>query len=169
MRFNIWLFTVIAAASIFGTFFPKIEVYHSVWFSALLALMAFDVIACKLRRGPLLIHGVPKREEERTVERLFTQSRLRASLSTRLPMDSASEAVRVWLGTLDLRFHEEPVRSGESGRAAAFYAARHRIQRWGDMVLHVSIVAILAGGLMGALYGFDEILPLPVGETMSLP
>lgn len=168
MRFNIWLFTIIAAASIFGTFFPKIEVYHSVWFSTLLGLMAFDVIACKLRRGPLLIHGVPKREEERSVERLFTQSRLWASLPTRLPVESASEAVRLWLASLGLRVHEEPVRAGESGNASAFFAARHRIQRWGDMVLHISIVAILGGGLMGALYGFDEILPLPVGETMRL-
>ncbi len=168
VRFNIWLFAVIAAASIFGTFFPKIEVYHSGWFSALLALMAFDVVACKLRRGPLLIHGIPKRDEERSVERLFSHSRLRASLPTRLPIDQAGDVVRSWLGSLGLRFYEEPVRAAEGGRASAFFAARHRVQRWGDMVLHVSIVAILAGGLMGALYGFDEILPLPVGETMKL-
>ena len=159
---------VIAAVAIFGTFFPKIDVYHSAVFSTLLGLMAFDVVACKLRRGPLLIHGVPQRDEERSVDRLFAQSRLRASVATSLSAEAAADAVRAWLLDLHLRFREEPVRAGERAKATGFFAARHRIQRWGDLVLHVSIVAILGGGLMGALYGFDEILPIPVGETLPL-
>jgi hypothetical protein len=58
VRFNIYLFLVIAVASAAGTFLPQEKasevVYHSWWFAALLALMAFDVIVCKLRRLPIM-------------------------------------------------------------------------------------------------------------------
>src|SRR5690349_11316239 len=59
VRFNIYLFLAIAIASSVGTFVPpeKYNVYHTWWFAGLLALMAFDVITCKLRRLPLLMFG----------------------------------------------------------------------------------------------------------------
>jgi cytochrome c biogenesis protein len=130
--------------------------------------MAFDVVACKLRRGPLLIHGVPQAPEEATLDRLFAHSRLRAEVSTRLSAEEAGERVRRWMRDLGMGAAETPVRAGDSRSGRGFFGARHRLQRWGDLVLHVSIVVILAAALMGALFGFVEILPIPVGGTVPL-
>lgn len=168
VRFNIILFAVIALTAMPGTFYPNSGVYHSVWFTALLGLMAFDVVACKLRKGAPLIHGVPQRNEERSVHRLFSSSRFRETVSTILPPPVAETAVRDWLGDIGVGFRVVAVRTGDREHATGFFAAKHRLQRWGDLILHVSIVIVLAGGLMGALYGFDEMLPIPVGQTVRL-
>src|SRR5690242_7677354 len=90
VRFNVGLFFTIAIASAIGTLLPQnkpveqalarfgpfwtsifekagfLDLYHTWWFSGLLGLMAFDVVACKLRGLPRLINGpVPSRRAQK--------------------------------------------------------------------------------------------------------
>src|SRR4051812_17145755 len=97
VRINIALFSVIAVASAIGTFIPQnkpaeaalakfglalakcfqalgfLDIYHTWWFAGFLALMAFNVIVCKLRRLPLLIHGPVDKLE--SIDHFFSKSR----------------------------------------------------------------------------------------------
>jgi cytochrome c biogenesis protein len=53
-------------------------------------------------------------------------------------------------------------------KGIAFFAGRQRVQRWGDFILHVSLVVVLAGNLLGALFGFEEMLPIVEGKTAEM-
>ncbi len=170
VRFNIWLFLVIAIASAIGTFMTMEQgakyVYHTWWFAALLGLMAFDVIVCKLRRLPVNLFGRGRRQNERgheTPEQFLAKSKLKASVSVQKSPEAAAEAVRSWFQTQGLKYHEDHLPAGQ-----AFFSGKHRIQRWGDFILHVSIVAVLAGNMMGAMFGFEEVLPIEEGKTVTM-
>lgn len=170
VRFNIYLFSVIALASAAGTFLPMERasemVYHTWWFAGLLALLAFDVIVCKLRRLPLNLFGRARARAARrdaTPEQFFAKSKLKVDMASQRPPKETAAAVRSWLAVRGLKFKEDHTPMG-----TAFFAGRHRLQRWGDFILHVSIVAVLAGNLMGAMFGFEEALPIQEGKTMTM-
>lgn len=173
VRFNIYLFLVIALASSIGTFISpdKYNVYHTWWFAGLLALMAFDVIACKLRRLPMLVQGpTSSRHEVESIEHFFSQSRHKSQVSSEYKAEETIERVRDWLNRHHLSFKEEDqkIKGKPSLSSVALFAARHQLQRWGDFILHVSIVAVLAGNLMGAMFGFEEVLPIPQGSSVRM-
>ncbi len=167
VRFNIYLFLVIAVASAAGTFLPQEKasevVYHSWWFAALLALMAFDVIVCKLRRLPLKIFGSSKPRASETIEQFFSKSKLRANIASPDAPAATVAKVRHWLEKKNLSFEQNDREFGP-----VFFAWRHGVQRWGDFILHVSIVAVLAGNLIGAMFGFEEILPIEEGRSVIM-
>lgn len=129
VRFNVFLFVIILSASALGTFIPQageaperaasfaaahpgwttvfewfslFDLYHAPWFVALLALMAFDVVVCKLYNAP---------------------------------PDSDFEGTRT------------------------------RRQHWGSYFAHIGLVVLLAGALMKALFGFEEMLPVLEGSS----
>jgi cytochrome c biogenesis protein len=158
VRFNIYLFTAIAVASSVGTFLPQeqatAQIYHAWWFSLMLALMAFDVVACKLRGLP----GQPVK-----AEKLFAASKMRSEFVTALAPSESMQRVVAFFSSRHLRAETVP-RSGRN----VLQVGWHRVQRWGDFILHVSIVVALAGGLMGAIYGFEEMLPIEEGATLRM-
>jgi cytochrome c biogenesis protein len=185
VRFNIGLFVVLAGASALGTFLPqkhevpeKVEqflvdrpragkvldslgffnVYFSYWYIFLLGLMAFDVTVCKLRGLPRAIH-----DEDTLEDRLIQTSPFREEFTLSMPLAAARDKARQTLGARSYKFRERT----EDGEIH-LWAARHRLQRWGDFLLHVTLVIVLWGGALGKLFGFEEFLPVPVGNVKSL-
>ncbi len=185
VRFNIGLFLVLASASALGTFLPQrhdapekvdqflaahahlgsfmdlaglFNVYHSYWYVFLLGLMAFDVVACKLRSLPKTVHG-----EDKLDERLIAVSSLKEDFLLPLPLPEAVRRVKKVLGGRSYKFRENDA-PGE----AHLWAARQRLQRWGDFILHVTIVSILIGGFIGGIFGFEEFVPVTVGGVKTM-
>jgi cytochrome c biogenesis protein len=185
VRFNVGLFTVLALASAFGTFLPQrhevpakvveflaahptagpwmdraglFNLFHSWWYVALLGLMAFDVVACKLRSFPKRIHA-----EDRLSEYIVATSPLKDRFEIAAPLAEACERVKDRLTGQGYRFRE-----WRSDGEVHLWAAKHRLQRWGDFVLHVSIVAILVGALIGSLRGFEEFVPVTAGGERAM-
>ncbi len=170
VRFNVYLFIVIALISSIGTFIPQnksaeealakfgpfwskifdtagfLDIYHTWYFATLLALMAFNVVACKLRGLPQFMNRKRPPQHE-------------AKFQTSLTEEAALSRVNEWAAKKGLSVENEH---------GALFAGRHHLQRWGDFILHVSIVGILAGNLLGALRGFEEILPIMEGSTYRM-
>jgi cytochrome c biogenesis protein len=186
VRFNIGLFITLALASALGTFLPqrhdapeKVEqflaahgqlgsfmdmtglfnVYHAPWYVFLLGLMAFDVVVCKLRSLPKVVHG-----EDKLDERLIATSPLKEDFVIPAPLPEAADRVSKVLAGRSYKLRQAPTAAGE----AHLWAARQRLQRWGDFILHVTIVAILLGGFIGGIFGFEEFLPVTVGGVKSM-
>ncbi|MBI4396987.1 MAG: cytochrome c biogenesis protein ResB [Elusimicrobia bacterium] len=185
VRFNVLLFAVLVAASALGTLLPQryevpakvaqflashpglgpvldgmgfFNLYHSSWYIALMGLMAFDVIVCKLRAFPKKTH-----DEDKLSELLIAKSPLKRNFQSPLPLAETAGRIKQNLARKGyaLREHRE-------ANEVHLWAAKHRLQRWGDFLLHTSIVLILAGALAGSLVGFEEFLPVLEGRDSPM-
>ncbi|OGS01961.1 MAG: hypothetical protein A3G41_01900 [Elusimicrobia bacterium RIFCSPLOWO2_12_FULL_59_9] len=196
VRFNVYLFCALAAGAALGTFLPQrglapqqverfiaahpwwgpaldffgfFHLYSSAWFMGLLGLMAFDIVLCKLKNAPPdpgLVPLPPGEGPESAADvgpEALLERRLRSSFS--LPMSQASALAHARAVLEKKRYH---IRASTSGAGAALTASKHRLQRWGSYVAHVSLVVILLGALCRGVFGFEEILPIAEGESVSL-
>ena len=194
VRFNIWLFFVIATASAIGTFIPQnkppheavakfgafwasvfdklgfFDIYHTWWFGGLLALMAFNVVACKLRNLPKIIFGPPQKNKldvKGSLSQIFHRASFREDFKSGKDVEQASQSIQSWIKKRKYQMQKGTVLIDKKEKGIIYYAGRHYAQRWGDFILHVSIVGILAGNLLGALVGYEEAIPVMEGSKAT--
>ena len=185
VRLTVVLLIVIAVTSIMGTLIPQQEeaqrimrdlppalvstlqslqlfdMYHSVWFLLLMLLLAVNLIVWSLNRFP-------------RTWRLF-QSARSGEPSRRLEGDAAD---RVFMaggmptGVADgleglMRRKFKKVRRMEEGDVITLYGEKGAFSYFGVYVVHVSILIILAGAIIGSLSGFDGYVNIPEGGTID--
>ena len=188
VKFNIWLFAALAVSSVMGTLIPQVNdnpekvrefvarsprlgtfferinffnIYYSWWFIGLLGLMAFDVIVCKLIFGKFPgLHSFRKSEGRSSV---ISSQPFKAEWQTSLSEAEALERVQ---RNLEKENFGVKVKGSEEG--LMLLAVKHRFQRFGSWVSHVSILIILLANLTGALYGFREVLNIPEGTSAKM-
>jgi|GEM_PF-4751070 len=171
VRFNIWLFSAVAVASAAGTFLPTAKqplVYHSWWFSGMLALLAFDVVVCKLRGLPKIVFGPPRNtlnEKEVSLGGVMNKAGHRDELASKKSLEETVQILREWLKTRKYQFQEASAHVENDKKGILISAGRHYFQRWGDFILHVSLVIVLSGSFLGALVGYEEAVPVLEGQT----
>lgn len=191
VRFNIVIFSLLALASAVGTLVPQVtenpekvtrltqthplwarvleifhafDIYHSWWYVALLTLMAFDVVVCKLWKHPP-DQGLAQLPEDEDLPDLPQTAQIlgKPYRFQRVFLVAPSLLAKTVKDSLKKRrFHIV-----EHRRDGTLYleAARHRLQRWGSYISHVSLVLILLGAGAGSFFGFEEFLPIPVGRS----
>jgi cytochrome c biogenesis protein len=104
-----------------------------------------------------------------TIETLLSKSKFKDQFRSTASSMQTAEQVRRWLKARKLNYSESVVTLKQQDLSTVlFMAGKHRFQRWGDFILHISIVIILAGNLMGAMFGFEEILPIPEGGSVKM-
>jgi cytochrome c biogenesis protein len=186
VRFNVWLFVVIALASSLGTFIPQgetmeeyvrrfgtelapvmshlglFDVYHSWWFIFLLGLMGFDVIACKLRSLPK-ISPLGRHNRHMDGERLLSSQPLKYHMVALGGAEDIRQKLRDHLGLKRYSLEHQ-----ERTHGTILQATRYKWQGWGDFIVHVSIVLILAGALVGAVWGFKEFMMVIPGQSRGM-
>ena len=104
--------------------------------------MAFDVVACKLRGE------FRAARESGTLARVVQNA---VGIHDAAGAAGSAGACGRFFSSKNLRAESVPRKDRR-----VLQVGWHRIQRWGDFILHVSIVVGLAGALMGAMYGFEE-------------
>jgi cytochrome c biogenesis protein len=139
------------------------NVFNSIWFRGLTAFLTISLIACMVQRAPGLWRTATK--PRITVgDGFFAHARERDSIVVR--GDAADLAVRT---TAVLRRHHYRVVSEDDG-AINFYADRFRFAPFGSLIGHLAIVVILAGVMVGALFGFhDNSFVIAEGSTAAVP
>lgn len=192
VRFNIFLFCLLAAFSALGTFIPQIpespdkaeaflrahtfwgpvfsslglfELYYSFWFTGLLGLLAFNIVVCKLYSAPPdpgLTHLPPEMhpEDAGKKEQAAALEPYHSSFRSGLAAPSAAEEVGGYF-----KSRRYFTRTQSYGSKTLSVHSRHRIQRWGSYISHVSLVVVLAGALVKGLFGFEEMLPVLEGRS----
>jgi len=125
------------------------DAYHAPWFIALIALFALSLVLCSLRRLALFV------KEKKTIVLPEEDRLLKMDLHSYIPEKDFSET----LGLLARRYR---LALGD-GRGAVL--ERGRLSRYGVFIIHASIIIILAGGLIGLLFGYRGFVTLKVGET----
>ena len=143
-RYGIDLYNVL-------NFFKLFDMYHSLWFSAILLLLVINLIACSLNRFPGVWRQVSRGSGSRGLEDSMLKS---LSYAERIRIQNPIEAkeeeeIRSYLK----KWFKNPERiEGES--FTTLYSEKGRFSRLGVYITHLSLLIILIGGLAGSIYGF---------------
>jgi len=183
VRLTVTVLLTLAATSIIGTVIPQnqgieaylqaygrstvrlfsvldmFDMYHSWWFQMLLVLLTINIIVCSWNRLPAAWKIVVKPP-------VFKPSRFQNASVQRRVLLSSPERAQLLL---------EKVLSRSIGRARleqvphGFYlwSEKGRWTRLGVYVVHLSVIFLLAGGLIGSFWGFDGAVNIPEGETVK--
>ena len=136
------------------------DMYHSWWFQLLLVLLAVNIIVCSLDRLPAAWKIVVKPP-------VFKPSRFQtASCQQQVPVSSPDQ-VQTLLETALSRSIGQP-RLEKARHGYFLWSEKGRWTRLGVYVVHLSVVFLLAGGLMGSFWGFDGAVNIPQGESVKI-
>jgi cytochrome c biogenesis protein len=182
VRLAISLFILLAITSIIGTLIPQGEslhlylekygpsmfqvikvarlhdMYNSWWFIALLLLFAVNLVACTINRFPIISQLYKKDTSLQAVERL-----LKMPHSFVLSLPSAASFSKEDVN----KILPAPVLSYDVENGRLFFKESGKWSYWGVYILHTSILIILAGALIGAIWGFKGQIMLAEGEKVS--
>lgn len=142
------------------------DMYHSKWFLALLTMLVLNIIVCTFERFPpkwksLLSHK-PQSFEPRRIEKFANHQSITLDAE---PSDVKERLLKVFKKK---RFKVESI-DGADGDGECLYAWKGRIGRLGSDVVHISLLLILLGAIIGSSYGYKDFKAVYVGGTMVVP
>ena len=185
MKLTVVIFLTLAACSLVGTLLPQgasqaqlqrefgpglaswinafglSDLYHTNWFRLLLLLLCVNLIVCTLRRLPKTIRLLRHREDHIKPEKLlkFTYN---AQLTVPLPVAEVQPRLEKIIAQNFAPAQQLPGSGPYSGIAEK--------GRWGRLVVygvHLSVLIILLGALVGSLFGFKGFMNITQGDTAN--
>jgi len=185
VKLSIFILVSLAATSIIGTLIPQNEtpvayvrtyggflyrifyildifdMYHSWWFQFLLMMLAANVVVCSVERLSATWNIIFVKSPSFNLSRFQRQSN-RASFTIACAPETVKEAVISLIGGT-FRFH----RVDETDNGYRIFAERGRWTRLGVYSVHVSVLILLIGGVVGSFFGFEGFVNIPEGETIN--
>lgn len=138
------------------------NMYGSWWFVTLLALFAVNLVVCSIERLPGVWHMVVQDNLATDPEQLEKKSSTHR-LDTDLPVETAADRMQRLLA---LTGWKTPRRLAIDGTALLF-VQKGAWSRFGVYLVHLSILVILAGGMLGSAFGFKAYVYLPEGRATT--
>lgn len=184
VRFTIGICILLAAVSLLGTVVPQgldpreytarygefpgriltglgiADLYHSWGFILLLCVLAINLLACTGKRFPAVWRSL-RRDPSVPSDATFEGWRNVDRFSVGLREGWADTLAETLTRTLGKPRRDAVLSSGDR----VFLFERNRVSRMGPYLVHVSILIILAGALVGALFGFKGNMILPEGAS----
>ena len=185
VRLSLFLFGALAATSILGTLIPQAatteqrlrqygpklnaiielldlaDMYHSWWFQLLLILLAINLIICSLRRLPKTLKSLQAARKflgPARVKKLHTNAQARVPLTV-------AETQALLDPILDRRFSASLWKEENGTWQAA--AEKGRIGRLGVYFVHIGVLLVLAGALIGSIFGFKGFVAIHENTSES--
>lgn len=183
MKLSVFIFLTLAACSLVGTLLPQgitehelhtrytpgvarvidylglNDLYHTGWFRLLLLLLALNLVVCTIQRLPKTMKQLKQRDEHVTPEKLtkFAYSR---QIDSPLPREEVEPQLAAIVAS-----EFGPVRELEESGAYVGVAEKGRWSRWMVYVVHLSVLLILIGALIGSMLGFKGYMNIVEGGT----
>jgi cytochrome c biogenesis protein len=185
LKLTIFLLISLALTSIIGTIIPQgklapeyvasisttklqiytkldfFDMYHSMWFITLLYIFSLNLVCCSVKRLPHVFKFI----SEPTLvlgESLRKGFSLKQELSFSAPLDKGREALADFLG----KEFGAPVVTEQDGEYHLF-AQKSAWCRLGVYVVHLSILVIFIGAILGSLFGFKGFAAIVEGSSVS--
>jgi cytochrome c biogenesis protein len=136
--------------------------YSSWWFISFLMLFAINLLVCSIERLPAIWHIVMLDNlaiDQARLEKKPTNHQLQTSLPAAASADCISEHLMVsgW-GKPRRRENDEEI---------LLFAQKKAWSRFGVYIVHLSILVIFTGAIIGKVYGFKAYVFLPEGRSTS--
>jgi cytochrome c biogenesis protein len=181
VKLTVVLLILLAATSVIGTLVPQnadpasyirafgdftyrllqvfdiFNMYYSWWFQALIAILALNISVCTIKRWPAIwkmVSSAPAKSGG------FASKKPLAEFSD--PRNPENLEV-LYLDYIQRKFPNHKIDSEDSG--FRLVAEKGRWSRLGVPAVHLSIVIILAGALIGSIFGFDGFVKIPEGGS----
>jgi len=138
------------------------DMYHSWWFLAFLLLFAANLIICSLDRLPRVLKLAQEKIRPVPVDYIEKMS-VKNSMTLKGKLAGIKEKIVPAMSGIGFK----PVESAE-GQTVQFYAEHGNYSRLGVYIVHLSILIILAGAILGIFFGYNAFLNLPEGEISSV-
>ncbi len=124
------------------------DIFHSRWFLFVIALFVLNLIFCSIPRLTRLLksRGAPKVPERKTLDAM--------SLRCVVQGKKIDDVITIFK-------HYRTVMNAEDSRVLE----RGALSRYGVYMVHLSIIIILTGGLIGLVFGYRGPLTLAKGEV----
>ncbi|MBF0337930.1 MAG: cytochrome c biogenesis protein ResB [Nitrospirae bacterium] len=135
------------------------DMYSSWWFSLLLALLAVNLVVCSFDRLPGIRRMVSKPIEP-LKEDGFGHHGINKDFTAKGTLTDVS--VKVQAALKQLGFNPTEV---TSDRGIQYYAQKWQHARYAVYVIHLSIIVILAGAVIGIQFGFHGFMKIDEGQT----
>jgi cytochrome c biogenesis protein len=156
-RFGLGLYEVL-------NFFNLFDMYHSLWFKAILVFLMINLVTCSLHRFPgvwrQISHGPSINGlEDSMLKALPYVEKVRAPSQTEAKTEEDIRSdLKKWFGN---------PRRMETESAITLYSEKGRFSRLGVYITHSSLLIILIGGLIGSQFGFKGFVNILEGETVD--
>jgi cytochrome c biogenesis protein len=185
VRLSVVLLLSLATTSIVGTLIPQngtpaaylqkygevlfklfatlgfFDMYHSWWFQALLVLLTANIVVCSIDRisatGKIIFTRNPSFKVSK-----FRHTRNRAEFDDSRSADQLKEIFEPFVSR---RFRS--TRIDQTGEGYAIFGEKGRWTRLGVYTVHLSVILLLIGGLIGSIFGFDGFVNIPEGEAVK--
>jgi len=185
VRLTVFLLIALAVASVIGTLIPQnqppptyirqfgdtgyqllnrlqfFDMYHSLWFILLLVTLTANLLTCSIKRFSSTWYVVTRRNI-RPSDSLFNSLSQKGDAVTARSLEDVKEICQ---RCLTARF-KRPIITEDQGTWFLF-ADKARYTRLGVYVVHLSVILILIGGLIGLLFGFRASVNILEGGTVD--
>lgn len=185
VKLTLFLLILLAFSSVFGTLIPQNEgtiqfaekmgpglarffyslqlfdLYHSVWFRLIILCLVFNLIACSFNRFPStlkLFWLKPKPDRSKPFESLPADR----SLNSDRPIEETIEKVKI---TLKKKYKN--IASQNTQEGSYFYIDKGRYSLFGVYLVHLSVLIILIGAIIGSFSGFKGYVNILEGDSVD--
>ncbi len=184
VKLTIFLLFSIAGTSIVGTLIPQnarveeylqafgefkyrifdifdlFDMYHSWWFQLLILMLTANIIICSIDRlsatWKIIFNRNPSIKKSQ-----FKDLNKEEFIEERSP----EQLQTIYAPILHKAFGFTQVETTDTG--FCIFAEKWRWTRFGVYIVHLSIVLLLLGSLIGSLFGFDGYVNIPEGESVD--
>ena len=187
VKLAIVLLIILAIASILGTVIPQMpqresvefarglspgmfklfsfinlfDMYHSLWFRLLIGCLALNLIICSMDRFPATLKKFRVRPG---VDRSKPFQNL--PLNQTFPADgNVEDTANQVAGFIKGRYKK--IQRKHAGDRYYFSGEKGKYSRFGVYLVHLSVLIIVIGGLMGSFFGFDGYINIVEGEQID--
>lgn len=135
------------------------DMYHSWWFQFLLVMLSLNILVCSLDRLSSIWRVIFTKKPTFSIAKFKTLGRRREF--------SAPAEAESLKGTMEslVSSHFRYSRTESTDDGYCIFAERNRWTRIGVYIVHLSVLLLLMGGLVGSIFGFEGFVNIPEGES----
>jgi len=185
IRLTVVLLLSLAATSIIGTLVPQnaspeayfheygaflyrlfdilhiFDMYHSWWFQLLLLLLTVNIITCSIDRLIRTWELIFPKETSFKLSAFQNLKQKESFTDSRLPKELENEFTAIVTKAFG------PPRVEKTDQGFSLFAEKWRWTRLGVYIVHSSILFLIAGAMIGSMFGFEGYVNIPEGERID--
>ena len=185
VRLTIVLLLTLAATSIIGTLIPQnqspddyvnafgaflyrlfdvlglFDLYHSWWFQTLMLMLAVNVLICSIERLSVTWRIIFDRRPKFNISR-FRRLQQQEEFTADGPAKRLKSRYQS-IVSRHFRFH----RIEETENGFTIFAEKGRWTRIGVYIVHLSVILMLVGAVIGSIFGFEGFVNIAEGDSVQ--